>query len=147
MKENMKKIGEMMRLSIFEVFEKMFFIFLEPSDIDNNKYDMEAAIRFNGTIDGEVKVLLSSAVVKTMVQNMLDLGENEIGAQDMEDCSKEAVNMISGNFLGKLDSTKVFHLSIPTFNPGCSEMSLEENVCRMDFDSNDGKVGVIVEVS
>ncbi|MBW2631886.1 MAG: hypothetical protein JRC90_09025 [Deltaproteobacteria bacterium] len=44
----MKKIEEMMRLSIFEVFEKMFFIFLESSDINDNEYDIEAAIRFNG---------------------------------------------------------------------------------------------------
>jgi len=147
MKENMKKIAEMLRLSIFEVFEKMFFIFLESSDIDNNEYDMEATIKFNGITDGEVKVLLSSGVIKTMVQNMLDLGEDEIDGQSMEDCSKEAVNMICGNFLGRLDSTKVFNLSIPTFNPGCSEMSLGENVCRMDFDSDGEKVGVIIEVN
>ncbi|MBW2631885.1 MAG: hypothetical protein JRC90_09020 [Deltaproteobacteria bacterium] len=68
----------------------------------------------------------------------------EIGAQDVEDCSKEAVNMICGNFLGKLDSTEVFNLSIPIFNPGRSEPSLEENVCRMDFDSDGEKVAVVV---
>jgi len=137
MKESMKKIEEMMRPSIFEVFERMFFIFLESSDINNKEYEIEAAIRFNGSINGEIKILLSSSVIKAMVHNMLDLREDEIDGQNMEDCSKEAVNMICGNFLGKLDSTKVFKLSIPTFNLGCSEMSMGRDVCRMDFDSDD----------
>jgi len=147
MKENMEKIEEMMRISIFEVFEKMFFIFLEPSDISDNEYNIETAIRFDGAIAGEVKILFPSGVIKVMVQNMLGLKEDEFGAQDVEDCSKEAVNMVTGNFLGKLDSSKVLKLSIPTFNPGRSEISLEGNACRMDFDSDDGKVGVVLTLS
>ncbi|MBW2599309.1 MAG: chemotaxis protein CheX [Deltaproteobacteria bacterium] len=163
----MKKIEEMMRLSISEVFEKMFFVFLEPLDDECNEYDMEAAIRFEGSINGEVRVLLSRDIAKTMIQNMLGLKEDEITAQRMEDCSKEAVNMICGNFLGKLDSTKVFKLSIPTFagggfirpvplgsmnqtpaSAGMESTGIEpgENACRMDFDSDGGKVGVIIEI-
>jgi len=147
MKENMKKIEKTMRLSIFEVFEKMFFVFLEPSESNNNKYTIEAAIRFHGTMDGEMKLLFSSAMINTMVQNMLDLKEGECDGQEIEDCSKEAVNMICGNFLGKFDSSEVFNLSIPTFNPECSEISPGDNSCRMDFDSDNGKVAVIIDVT
>lgn len=168
MKENMEKIAEMTRLSISEVFEKMFFLFLEPPDDECNEYDMEAAIRFEGSISGEIRVLLSRDIAKTMIQNMLGLKEDEITTQRMEDCSKEAVNMICGNFLGKLDSTKVFNLSIPSFagggfirpaplgsmnqtptSAGMESTGIEpgENARRMDFGSESGTVGVVVTLS
>lgn len=168
MKENMKKIEETMRLSIFDVFEKMFYIFLEPLDDESDEYDMEAAIRFEGSMSGEIRILLSMDIMKTMIQNMLGLKEDEITTQRIEDCSKEAVNVICGNFLGKLNSTKVFNLSMPSFvaggfmrpaplgsmnqtltSAGMESTGIEpgENACRMDFDSDGGKVGVIVEVS
>ena len=144
----MKKIEATVRVSIFEVFEKMFYIFLEPLDDDRNEYDMEAAIQFEGSISGEVRILLSMDIVKTMIQNMLGLKEDEITTQRMEDCSKEAVNMICGNFLGKLDSTKVFNLSMPVFKEQPGDLEFMENACRMDFvDSDGGRVGVIIEVS
>jgi len=166
MKENMKKIEETMRLSIFDVFEKMFYIFLEPLDDESDEYDMEAAIRFEGSMSGEIRILLSMDIMKTMIQNMLGLKEDEITTQRIEDCSKEAVNVICGNFLGKLNSTKVFNLLPPVFsenNPplplfkkvgmweGSDEKlkdsGLSENICRMDFDSDGGRVGVVATLS
>ncbi|MDI6686607.1 MAG: chemotaxis protein CheX [Desulfobacterales bacterium] len=143
----MKKIEEMIRISIFEVFEKMFFIFLEPLDDENNEYDMEAAIRFEGAANGNVSIFLSTGVAETMVQNMLSLQEHEITTQSMEDCSKEAVNMICGNFLGKLNSKKVFHLSTPIFRKQPRDIELGKNACRMDFDSDAGRVGMMATLS
>ena len=147
MKENMKKIEEMTRLSIFEVFEKMFFLFLEPLDDEGNEYDMEAAIRFEGSLSGEIRILLSIDIAKTMIQNMLGLKEDEITTQRIADCSREAVNVICGNFLGKLNSAKVFNLSVPILKEQAGNLELIENACRMDFDSDGGKVGVIIEVN
>ena len=147
MKENMKKIEEMTRLSIFEVFEKMFFLFLEPLNDEGSEYDMEAAIRFEGFLSGEIRILLSMDIVKTMIQNMLGLKEDEITTQRIEDCSKEAVNMIGGNFLGKLDNSKVFNLSAPVFKEQPGDLELVENACRMDFDSDGGKIGIVVTLS
>ena len=146
MKENMKKIEEMTRHSIFEVFEKMFYVFLEPLDGEYGEYDMEVAIRFEGSLSGEIRILLSMDIVKTMLQNMLGLKEDEITTQRMEDCSKEAVNVICGNFLGKLNSAKVFNLSMPVFSEKSRDSGLSENACRMDFDSDCGKVGVIIKL-
>ena len=146
MKENMEKIRETMTPSIFEVFEKMFYIFLEPLDIRYDEYDMEAAISFEGTISGDVRILFSREIVMAMVQNMLGLEGDGITGQDMEDCSKEAVNMVCGNFLSRLDSTKVFNLSSPSFKePG--DLESGEDICRMDFDSDYGKIGVMVGFS
>lgn len=141
----MKKMRETMTPSIFEVFEKMFYIFLEPLDVGNNEYDMEAAISFESSISGDVRILFSRNIVKAMVQNMLGLKGDEITGQDMEDCSKEAVNMVCGNFLSGLDSTKVFNLSTPTFKEGRpQDLESKEDICRMDFDSDSGKISVIL---
>jgi CheY-specific phosphatase CheX len=147
MKENMKKIQETMRLSIFEVFKKMFYIFLEPLDDESDEYDMEAAIRFEGFLSGEIRILLSRKIAKTMIQNMLNIEEDKITEHVMEDCLKEAVNMVCGNFLGKLDSTKVFNLSIPVFKEQSGDLEFTENACKMDFDSDSGRVCVIIEVT
>ena len=147
MKENMEKIAEMTRLSIFEVFEKMFYIFLEPSDGKVDGYDMEALIEFEGSARGEIRILLSRNMVRTMVQNMLNLEEGEITRHNIEDCSKEAVNMVAGNLFGKLDNSEMFNLSIPTFKPEYSGPSSGENAYRMDFDSDGEKVGVIIDIN
>ena len=147
MKESMKKIEEMTRLSIFEVFEKMFFIFLEPGDDKGNEYDIEAAISFEGFLSGAIRILLSLDILNNMLQNMLGLAEDEITTQRMEDCSKEAVNMICGNFLGKFDSTKLFKLSTPTFSQQHGSLALDKNACRMDFEADAGKVGIVVTLS
>ena len=147
MKENMKEIEETMRLSIFEVFEKMFYIFLEPQDDESNDYDMAAAIKFDGFLSGEIRLLLSMDMAKAMIQNMLGLEKDEITTQKMEDCSKEAVNMICGNFLGKFDSTKVFKLTIPSFSMETASIDPGKNACRMDFESDEGSVGVIFDAN
>lgn len=146
MKENMKKIEEMTRHSIFEVFEKMFYVFLEHLDGECGEYDMEAAIRFEGFMSGEIRILLSMDIVKAMVHNMLGLNEDEITIQSMEDCSKEAVNMICGNFLSKFGGTEVVNLSTPIFKEQPGDLELTENACKMDFDSDGGKVGLIIKV-
>jgi len=135
-----------MRLSISEVFEKMFFLFLEPPEDGDIVYDVEAAIRFEGSVSGEVRVLLSGNMAKAMVQNMLGPEENEIVTQRMEDCSKEAVNMICGDFLRRFDNTRVFSLSAPVFRERIENVEPMENACRIDLDSEGKGVGVVVEL-
>jgi len=112
--ENTKKIQTMLMNAIFEVFEKMFFVFFEPLDEDV-KYDMISSIKFTGQVSGEIKIFFSTGLLETMVQNMLSVNQKDVTENMMEDCAKEAVNMIGGNFLHKLDSSKVFELSIPMF--------------------------------
>jgi len=162
----MKKIQETLKFSIFEVFEKMFYIFLEPLDEESIGYDMEAGIRFDGCLKGEIRILLSKDMAENMIQNMLGLEKDEITSQIIEDCTKEAANMICGNFLGKYDSTKVFNLSIPTFVQGRSirpvpkilkdkisesgemnitDIATDEKDWCMDFGSDGGRVAVIID--
>ncbi|MBP7233288.1 MAG: hypothetical protein KBA28_15310, partial [Syntrophaceae bacterium] len=84
----MKKIQETMMTSIFNVFEKMFFVFLEPLDEDI-QYDMVTSIKFTGVMKGEIKAYLSRGIVDIMAQNMLSIEPSEITDQTIEDCAKE----------------------------------------------------------
>lgn len=147
MKENTEKIMEMMKTSISEVFGKMFFIFLQPLDNDYIEADMEAAVSFDGTINGEVRLLLSRKVVGAMIQNMLGLGEGEFTIQDMEDCSKEAVNMVCGNLLSKFDDSERFEMYVPVFREIPEKIEQSENVLLKGFDSDEGRVGMAVTLS
>lgn len=111
---NMKKTQEMLMNSIFDVFEKMFFVFLEPCD-EEMKYDMITSIEFAGSVKGDIRAYLSTGIANFMVENMLGLEGDEITDKTREDCAKEALNMIAGSFVNKLDTSSVFDLSIPAY--------------------------------
>jgi len=140
----MKNMNETMMAAIFDVFEKMFYVFLEPVSDENSKYDMEASIHFNGASRGEVKVLVSDQLAKSMVQNLLGLEGGDIAEKDTEDCVKEAANMICGNFLGRLDQTKVFDLSTPTFSRNPGKALPGDTIYRFNFDADGEGLGVIL---
>ena len=143
----MKEMIETMRVAIFDVLEKMFYIFLEPVNDANSDYAMEASIKFGGALKGELKILASEGLAKSMVQNLLGLKKEEITDKDVEDCIKEAANMICGNYLGRLDQTKVFDLTIPSFLRRPGEAVEGSNVCRFCFDSDGEKFGAVLSLS
>ena len=147
MKENMEKIQQIMTPSISEVFEKIFFILLDPSQDEYKEYDMEATIRFEGAIRGGLRLLVSRDMADAMVENMLDLTGDEITLQIMEDCLKETANMVCGNFLKNFDGTDVFDLSAPGFKKKAGGIETGENICRMDFRSDSGEACLIAEIS
>jgi CheY-specific phosphatase CheX len=141
-----KKIQEMLMTSIFEVFEKMFFVFLEPFDEDI-QYDMITSIQFKGPMKGEIKAYLSKGVASTMAQNMLGLEPQEITDRTMEDCSKEALNMIAGSFLNKLDATQVFDLSIPDYENKLGTFKKDGNATlNLSFDSDEQYMGIAMNL-
>ena len=147
MKELMKEVKETMMAAIFDVFEKMFYVFLEPIGDECSDYDMGAAIQFSGAQNGELKILASEGLAKSMVQNLLGLKVEEITGKHIEDCIKEAANMICGNYLGRLDQTKVFDLTIPSFLRRPSETIEGSNVCRLCFDSDGERFGAVLTLS
>jgi hypothetical protein len=70
----------------------------------------------------------------------------------IEDCTKEAVNMIGGNFLQKYDSSKVFDLSIPVFENKSGvlvsqEEAASDTVWKLSFESDESMMGVRMSIS
>jgi CheY-specific phosphatase CheX len=144
----MKKIEEMLTTAIFEVFEKMFFVFTEPLRGDGGVYDMKSSISFIGPAKGEMQILFSRGIAETMVENMLGLEGAEITSRIMEDCVKESLNIICGNFVRKLDPEKGFHLSIPIYEiiTGNSQDNQEKQPgeIRLTFAAETGNMEIIL---
>ena len=142
----MENVKGVLTESIFEVFERMFFIFLEPGG-RAPVHDCEAAIRFDGPRRGVLRILFTRPVARLMVRNMLGLGNGDVTEPHVEDCAKEAVNMVCGNFLVNLDASKKFNMSLPEFSarPG-QPPAASEGVYAFDFECEDGKMGVILEI-
>jgi CheY-specific phosphatase CheX len=140
----MANVKEILTESIFEVFERMFFIFLEPG-ARAAVHDYEAAIRFDGPRRGAIRILFTRAVARLMVRNMLGLGNGDVTEQHVEDCVKEAANMVCGNFLVNLDASKRFNMSLPAFSarPG-QPAAASGGVYAFDFECEGGKMGVVL---
>jgi len=140
----MENIREILRESIFEVFEKMFFIFLEPGG-RVLVHDYETSIGFDGPHRGSIRILLARPVARLMIRNMLGISDEKEIERHVEDCVKEAANMVCGNFLVNLDASKKFTMSLPAFSvkPG-QPPAVSEGVHAFDFDCEAGKMGVIL---
>jgi CheY-specific phosphatase CheX len=152
MMENIQKTRKTLMISIFEVFEKMFYVFLEP--VENNIWSHHSivSIRFSGPMTGELRACFSHGLADAMVQNMLNVDEREITEKLREDCLKESVNMICGNFLRNIDSSKVFDLSLPVCESENEEKAHavagpSEKTLRLDFASGSGMLGITLGIS
>ena len=148
---NIKKIKEILTTAIFEVFEKMFYVFSEPLQSEGENYQMKSTINFSGPVSGEIHIFLNRPIAEMMVKNMLGLDEGEINESIMADCIKESVNMICGNFLRKLDPDRVFHLSIPTFEMISGDLHRgqeeKDQELQLTFATDNGNMTVVMLVS
>ena len=146
--DNILKIRQTLTSSIFEVFERMFYVFLEPADGPDGEYQYRVGINFSGPLRGELTVLFSRPLAEAMMRNMLNVDEDEVNERLMEDCLKESVNMICGNFLSKYDSRQVFDLSLPAYTSGKQEegVSADKNceALQLDFYGGQGRLMVMV---
>lgn len=116
MKTSLDDVKKLMMLSVFEVFEKMYYIFLETVDEHPSKEERRLVeIRFSGDLRGGMQAYYSETLARTMIENALGLDEKDVTEQILEDCLKEGLNMICGSFLQKYEQEKVLQLSIPSY--------------------------------
>lgn len=145
---NIKMIQEVLTRAIFEVFEKMYYIFSEPLKGNGGNYQMKSTISFSGSANGNIQIFLSRGIVEAMVKNMLNLKQDEINLPIMADCVKESLNMICGNFLRKLDPERVFDLSIPVFemipDDGGNGPEVMDHQLNLTFIAEGGNVRLIM---
>lgn len=146
--DNTKTIRKIFQNSIFEVFEKMFFVFLEVSSQRRLECRLAASIDFSGRKSGKLTVYFSEGVSDTMVQNMLSIPPEEVNEKLLEDCVKESVNMICGGFLRSFDPLTVFDLSLPVIEPVRGDILVEEiekeDIVSLTFGSDAGIIGIVL---
>lgn len=148
--EAMQTIRKILTTSTFDVFEKMFFIFLEMSGTARQQYDLVTSICFSGPIEGEIRLCLSESLVLAMAKNMLSMKQSDVTREMKEDCAREAANMIGGQFLRTLDTAKVFQLTLPVCMPIGSVVQqnspgpdLEQ---WLNLESESGYLGIMVKL-
>jgi hypothetical protein len=148
--EATQTIRKILTTSTFDVFEKMFFIFLELSNAGRQQYDLVTSIRFSGPFDGEIQLGLSDSLVLAMVENMLNVKRSDVTRAVKEDCAKEAVNIICGRFLRTLDSARIFHMELPVCFPDASAIQLhgpeQDRERCLSFESEKGDLSVLASL-
>ncbi|MDZ7642506.1 MAG: chemotaxis protein CheX [Desulfurivibrio sp.] len=137
-----------------EVFETMFFTFLEPINempgpaafVGEDAY-IQADISYHGPSAGRFSVYLPRRLAANITMNFLGVDDDEINPEQVLDTAKETVNMAVGSLLGKIDPAGESKLHIPS----ASELDrlelaeiLEESGVLL-FNSDYGPLWVVYE--
>lgn len=103
-----------------EVFETMFFTFLEPIDeipgpdafVSDDAY-LRADISYHGPHTGKFALYLPQRLARNITMNFLGADEEDVSDEQMLDTTKETANMAVGSLLGKIDPAGDAKLHIP----------------------------------
>ncbi|MDG4474809.1 chemotaxis protein CheX [Thiovibrio frasassiensis] len=102
-----------------EVFETMFFTFLEPLEEVPGKEDLghgrfiEATISYSGGCNGSFLFYFPWELGKNITVNFLGVDEDGVQEGQVKDTAAETANMAIGSLLGELDPGGKAALAIP----------------------------------
>ncbi|ADH86373.1 chemotaxis protein CheX [Desulfurivibrio alkaliphilus] len=103
-----------------EVFETMFFTFLEPIDelpgaaaFSGDDDYIQANIAYHGPESGSFTLCLPRRLARNITMNFLGVDEGEVSEAQMLDTAKETANMAVGSLLGRVDPGGEARLHIP----------------------------------
>ena len=106
-----------------ETLEQLAFIFSFAEDPEEDAiWDEDVTgchVTFSGPHQGEILLVINSAVLPELAANMLGMDDDEEPPQEhQEDALKEALNVICGNLLPKIGGVEaVFDISAPAIHP------------------------------
>jgi hypothetical protein len=151
MREKNGEIEQKLIKAIFEVFEKMYYLYLEPLAGDERAGDWCAAIDFSGVLHGRFEARFSGGIATAMVENSLVLDREEVTDALREDCLKECVNMICGSFLRLVDPDRIAHLSLPSCGRTAAAIprpgSRDGGGSRLRFEADGMQVAFVTEIA
>lgn len=116
MDENLRLV---IRETFSEVFETMFFTFLEPLEEAPGKEEVsggrfiEAKISYSGGFNGSFLFYFPWELGKNITINFLGVEEDTVVDRQLIDTAAETANMAIGSLLGKLDPGGTASLAIP----------------------------------
>lgn len=103
-----------------EVFETMFFTFLEPllkvppkEEWESSADHIEALIGYKGNINGTVRFYFPVKLANHITLNFLAVEEADLNERQVIDTVGETANMAVGSLLGKIDPQGSCKLAIP----------------------------------
>jgi len=117
----MKKVLTAVKTSISEVMETMFFLPVEfPNEPTQKKIkrikgqqNKVCCLDFSGDCSGSVYLLVPRQLLLKMAENFMGEMGDSIGNDLLNGTLTEAVNMITGNALRKINAKVPFELSSP----------------------------------
>jgi len=121
--------------SIFEVMETMFFLTLEE-ETGNGAADLSAvrgelktsAITFSGAFSGTIFLSIPCPLLKNMTEDFLGQDIDTLTDEHVDGTLKEALNMIAGSALTRVDNTAYMGLGIPEIIPAPAPEDVDQTV-------------------
>lgn len=117
MTEDMKKT---VYTTMSEVFETMFFTYLEPmfeipprEEWNASSDYLEASITYQGEISGSFKFYFPEPLARQITLNFLGIDDDALENRQIIDTVGETANMTVGSLLGKLDPQGSCTLGMP----------------------------------
>jgi CheY-specific phosphatase CheX len=114
---------QVLRSSVDEVLEKMFFVEALGESPDSSpggeKPQAEVAVQvgFLGDPPGSLTLRVTSAAARPIAADFLGCDEDSVSDRQMEEVVCELANMICGSLLSRVESATTFHLAAPQIVP------------------------------
>ncbi len=146
-----KTLMTQVMISIFEVMETMFFYTTEEhkeENVDFGKiFDLQSAkgcqITFSGKESGLIYLLVPLSILQTITSNFLGQNIDSLTDEDLDGTLKEALNMIAGSALTKVDEKSYMGLGIPEMIDA-SKIKINDDAVAID--TSDGSMAFMVEM-
>lgn len=117
----MQNLTEQTTASTSEVMETMFFLpveintgmSIEKSGLCGPEEIRAAGISFSGAVSGRIRIFVPAALLRMMAENFMGINSEEATKEDAAGTLNEALNMIAGNAIRKIDDRASSHLGLP----------------------------------
>ncbi|MCP4020470.1 MAG: chemotaxis protein CheX [Desulfobacteraceae bacterium] len=138
--------------SIFEVMETMFFLAAEEQQKSSSKdsalfefSDLKACcIDFSGGFSGKIYLVAPLALLRLMTEYFLGEKGDNLTDEHIDGTFTEALNMIAGNALRKLDDQPYMGLGLPKLVDPSQVMNIEDYAF---FNTVDGPMASFFELT
>ncbi|MEW6595581.1 MAG: chemotaxis protein CheX [Thermodesulfobacteriota bacterium] len=114
------KLRQIIYETLSEVFETMYFTFLEPLFETPAQEELaaadgyyEASITFQGGKSGCLRFYLPQSLARGITVNFLGVDEVDVNEAQILDTVKETANMAVGSLLGRIDPDGTMKLGLP----------------------------------
>ena len=137
-----QEIEKIFRKAVYEVFEKMYYVFLEGRGRHlPERRERAVNISFSGPATGDIVIYFSEDLTEQMIANSLNLDPEEVTEPIRQDCLKECLNMICGDFLQKYNPDRLFKMGLPLYGEpatGAATGGTGEGPVIVAFDADSG---------
>lgn len=147
----MQNLMEQTATSTSEVMETMFFlpveknprISIEDAGLCGPQEVRAAGISFSGAVSGRIRIFIPERLLCMMAENLMGINTEEVTSEDTAGTLFEALNMIAGNALRKIDDRFSSHLGLPE---PVDPLDLRHARTPFVFETIGGRLAIDVEI-